>query len=104
MAAVKELDKLAPYGEGNQPPVFTSRGLQIESMRQVGSDGKHLKMKVRKGDISLEVIGFGFGHLYNQLAYDKTYDIAYNLEANLWEGFERVQLGLVDIKGGEQNS
>ncbi|MDI6732180.1 MAG: single-stranded-DNA-specific exonuclease RecJ [Candidatus Margulisbacteria bacterium] len=98
LALVKELDKLAPYGEGNQPPVFASYGLQIESMRQVGSGGKHLKLKLKKDNASLDVIGFGFGHLYNQLSYDRLYDFAYNLEANLWEGFERVQLGLVDVK------
>jgi len=100
LAFVKELDKLAPFGEGNQPPVFASRGLQIESMRQVGKSDKHLKLKLKKDKASLDVIGFGFGHLFNQLAYDKLYDFAYNLEANLWEGFERVQLGLVDVREG----
>jgi single-stranded-DNA-specific exonuclease len=95
---VKELDKLAPFGEGNPTPVFMSRGLKIVEMRKVGPDGRHFKAKMTDGKVNLEIIAFRRGDFADKLSYGTTYDIAYELSANEWNGFENVQLNLVDIK------
>lgn len=95
---VKELDKLAPFGEGNPTPVFMSCGLKIVEMRKVGPDGRHFKAKMTDGNVNLEIIAFRKGDFADKLSYNDTYDIAYELSANEWNGFETVQLGLVDIK------
>ena len=52
--------------------------------------------------MTLEIISFGQGDLADKLEYNKKYDLAYELEANEWNGFETAQLNLVDIK--ESNS
>ena len=39
--------------------------------------------------------------LKKKLTYSKNYDIVYNLESNEWNGFERIQLNLIDIKEAE---
>lgn len=98
LSLIKELEKIGPHGEGNTTPVYMSRNLQILDLRKVGSAGKHLKAKFSNGNISLETVGFGLGYLVNQLSYDKSYDIAYELSANEWNGFEMAQLSLVDIR------
>lgn len=95
---IKELDVFDPHGEANPPPVFMSRKLKIYDMRQVGADGKHLKIKFMDNEITLDAIGFGLGHFADKLSYDNVYDVAYRLEANEWNGFETAQLCLLDIR------
>ncbi|OGC24918.1 single-stranded-DNA-specific exonuclease RecJ [candidate division WOR-1 bacterium RIFOXYB2_FULL_42_35] len=98
MSLAKELSVLGPYGEGNRVPIFVTKGMKIESMRAVGADGRHLKAKFAKEGNSFDSIGFGLGEKAAELNYNNMYDIAYRLETNLWNGFESVQLSLVDIK------
>jgi single-stranded-DNA-specific exonuclease len=91
---IKELDVLAPHGEGNPTPTFFSKGINFNDLKTVGAEGRHLKAKVS----NIDMIAFGFGNLIDQLSLEKKYDIAYHLNANEWNGFEVAQLSLVDIK------
>lgn len=100
LALVKELSLLDPHGEGNPAPVFVSRGMQVTEVRQVGAKKKHLKLKIGRGPVVLDVIGFGWGDLRLNVGYN--YDVAYELQANEWNGFETVQLSLIDIKEAEK--
>lgn len=94
----KEIELLGPFGEGNEVPLFLTRGAKLESFRAVGKEGKHLKAKFAKDGSSFDTIGFGLGEKAAQLNYNSKYDLAYRLETNKWNGFENVQLSLVDIK------
>ncbi|MFC1571669.1 single-stranded-DNA-specific exonuclease RecJ [Candidatus Margulisiibacteriota bacterium] len=96
MSLAKELEVLAPFGEGNPAPIFISRNLSLFDCRQVGKEGKHLKAKFTDGQINLDTIGFGLGEL--SLSSENKYDIAYKLETNEWNGFETVQLSLVEVR------
>jgi hypothetical protein len=69
----------------------------------VGKDGKHLKAWFSKEGINLESIGFGLGENNSpHLSVGNYYDIVFNLESNEWNGFESVQLSLIDVRRGEQ--
>lgn len=98
LSLIKELERLAPFGEGNPAPVFMLRGLCLSNFKKVGSDGKHLKAWFARDGINLETIGFGLGNLAGKLDYQKVYDIAVNLESNEYNGFETAQLSLVDVR------
>lgn len=93
----KEIDLLAPFGEGNQVPVFMAKEMKLEDSRVVGKEGKHLKAKFN----GIDAIGFCLGHLVPSLSLSKRYDLLYNLECNEWNGFERVQLNLLDVRESE---
>jgi single-stranded-DNA-specific exonuclease len=95
---IKELERMAPFGEGNQAPLFMIGGLALLEHKTVGKEGKHLKAWFGEGGTRLETIGFGFGALAGKLDYNKRYDLAVNLESNEYNGFESVQLSLVDIR------
>jgi single-stranded-DNA-specific exonuclease len=95
---IKELSILGPHGEGNPRPVFMTKNLKLDDFRLVGKDKRHLKMKLSKNGQSLETIGFDFGAITNDLKLDATYDLAYQLETNEWDGFETAQLRLLDIR------
>ncbi|MFA6466424.1 MAG: hypothetical protein WCV71_01025 [Patescibacteria group bacterium] len=80
----------------NPEPLFISSGLAITSIRQVGNDGKHLKLEVSKGNKKKGAIAFGLGNVKLELG-DKI-DIVYNLSINQWNGNREIQLMIKDIK------
>lgn len=47
--SVSQVDFLAPFGNGNQSPLFMARNLQITAVFPV-SDGKHVRIKMRQGN------------------------------------------------------
>jgi len=53
---IKELQMLEPLGNGNEEPFFGSKGLEVINPRIVGNN--HLKMRLKQGGQSLDVIGF----------------------------------------------
>ena len=47
---VSWLQRFAPFGEGNPIPTFMSRDVLISDARRVGTDGAHLRLKLRCGN------------------------------------------------------
>lgn len=95
----QKISALAPFGEGNPQPVFASE-VQIVEAQMVGSDNKHLKLRLTSplSHLTFEAIGFGMGSVYSQLSPEKPVRIAYSLSLDKWNGHERLQLKLKDIK------
>ena len=58
--AVKELEKLEPFGEANEMPIFLIRNLKIESIRAI-TDGAHLKLRLKDENMQIDAIGFHLG-------------------------------------------
>lgn len=92
------LEMFSPFGPMNMRPVFLTRNLEVVGQPyKVGKN--HLKMKVRKGDTVIDVIGFGFGELVRPLSMRAgTIDMAYVIEYNHWNGVARIQLRVKDIR------
>jgi single-stranded-DNA-specific exonuclease len=100
--AVRELDRLHPFGAGNPEPVFVVRNLAMLDMRVVG-DG-HLKLTVRQqGSIPFESIGFRLGDLLTHRGLSRTasIDLAFMPELNRWNGFDRIQLRIKDLRAAQ---
>lgn len=98
LSLAAELEKLSPFGEGNPPPLWLTKGLRLDDFRTVGKQGKHLKAWFTKERQHLEVIGFGFGHLAEILDRSRRYDLVFHLDTYKYQGNESVQLTLVDLK------
>ena len=89
----KVVSKLAPFGQGNQAPVFLSEKVKVMDSRIVGGGGKHLKLKLRDGQILWDAIAFDLGD--RELS---TYlDIVYNLETDHWNGRDQLRLNVLDF-------
>jgi len=95
---VHELARLGPFGAGNPEPTLVLRKLRIVSARVVGTN--HLKLAVaRNGGALLDAIGFRMGPLDSYgLSPSDHVDLACVLEINAWNGTERVQLRLKDLR------
>jgi len=96
---VDKLNNFEPFGEGNNTPKFVSYGLEVNDLKKVGNEGKHLRMMVEKNGCQKKIIAFGFGKtIGNELMIGDTIDIVYEISINEWNGNRELQLKLVDIK------
>ena len=93
---VEHLQQLEPVGTDNPPPLFMSRHLTVRNVRTVGAEGQHLKLSLYDGRTTREAIGFGLGALIGGLP--NSVDAVYALELNDWNGEERLQLRLEDLR------
>ena len=101
-AAVRELDRLGPFGMGNPEPTLVFRDLRISSVRIVGNN--HLKLLVRgsRGP-TLTAFGYRMGAL-PEFSPSEPVDVACSLEVNTWNGTEGVQLRLKDLRSSASNT
>ncbi len=94
MQTLRHMEALSPYGSGNPEPIFCSHALQVFDSRVVGE--RHLKLRVKQEGTVLEAIGFG---LSDRLPLQgESIDMAFTPEINEWQGYERIQLKIVDFK------
>ena len=93
-----EIGSLHPFGAGNPEPMFAGRRLEIMNARVVGE--KHLKMTLRQGrSPAFDGIGFGMKSLEAQgLSLRTPVDVAFTPEWNHWNGEDRIQLRIRDMR------
>lgn len=94
-----DLQKCAPFGEGNRQPVFATKEVKVIGADTMGSTGSHLRLTVVPPEGGMHrMVGFGFGHLAKQLKPGNTIDVAYEVEVNEWNGKRELQFRIVDVK------
>ncbi len=57
---IRWLGQLQPHGMGNPDPVLLSRSVTAVEARPVGEDGRHLRLKLRDGNVVWPAIAFGW--------------------------------------------
>lgn len=90
------LERFAPFGPENNRPIFVTRGVNVASYPyNVGRN--HLKLKVVKDGITLDLIGYNLGDYLTLLKKNSVVDIAYTLEYNRFGNKTAIQGKLRDI-------
>jgi len=90
---LNQLTEFEPTGVDNPQPLLASKNISVSDIRTVGK-GKHLKFKTN----GLDAIAFSKGDLEGQIHDGQKVDLAYSLELDTYNGFEKVQLKVKDIK------
>ena len=96
---VQEFGLLEPFGCGNPEPLIGSKGLEVVSPRIAGE--KHLKMRLKKGPLSLDAIGFNMGGLLEELPRMLSgliVDAVFIPAMNDWNGGRYLQLIIKAIR------
>jgi len=95
---MREIEKLAPFGQGNPEPRLGARGLEVVSSRIVGNN--HLKFRLRQGrDTVLDAIAFNKGALLgNQVRDGARLAAVFTPRLNAWNGATSVELEIRDVK------
>ncbi len=93
-----ELEQLHPYGVGNPEPMFLGENVQVLEQRVVGEN--HLKLVVRQGrSVPFDCIGFRMGLMdHFQKLQGRMVDMVFIPEINRWQGMDRIQLRIRDMK------
>lgn len=95
---VEAVESFSPFGPQNMKPVFLTRNCEIVGRPQVVGRN-HLKMRVRKGDATIDLIGYGFGGMAQQLMGEGCLiDLVYVVEFNTYNNITRLQIRLRDLK------
>jgi single-stranded-DNA-specific exonuclease len=97
----EDLEKLKPFGEGNDEPVFLIRGLTVREKRIVGNGNKHVKLFLTSSSGSpkiFEAISFNSYEKYLEIVAGNKVDILCNIQKDEWNGNKKVQLMLIDLK------
>jgi len=92
------INQMAPFGPQNLQPTLCTRRVFVKNPPRLLKD-VHLKLMIYQAGTSggFEAIGFGMGHLADQLKPNQPFDIAYHLEQNEFQGNKTLQLNLKDI-------
>ncbi|MFN5320526.1 MAG: single-stranded-DNA-specific exonuclease RecJ [Planctomycetota bacterium] len=98
---VQQLEKLAPFGQENPRPVICATGVQlVEPPKKMGSDGRHLALRVSQDRTKLRAVGFGKADWSEQLGAGEgqLFDFAFKPVINDFNGMRRVELQLIDFR------
>jgi single-stranded-DNA-specific exonuclease len=94
-----EINRLAPFGNGNPQPQFLSRQLTVVEDRRLGREGAHRKLTVRQKDgPALSVVWFNGADAELPA---QPLDLAYTLNINEYKGERSLQLMFVDVRAAQ---
>ncbi len=97
LESVREIAKMAPFGESNPNPHFGYMSMRISDIKTL-SGGKHLKLKLSDAGFCTEAIGFNYGELAEQYCVGDAVDVVFTPDINVWNGTEKLQFNIRDIK------
>lgn len=98
------IDRLAPFGYGNQQPLLMTRRLHVcGSARLVGRDHLKVRFVPDGGGQVVGAIGFRMAGRLDELSRQPLWDVAYCLERNQWGDYPAtLQMNLKDIRPSQR--
>ena len=94
---IRDIARLAPFGQKNKMPVFSCRNLKVMSVSTL-KDNKHLKLSLSDGNVTLDALYFGGGDRRDEIVLGDKIDIACTLNVNAFMGNIKIQYMIVDFK------
>lgn len=95
----QDMRALEPFGAGNQRPIFVTRGFRVLSEPQIIKE-QHLKLRVAGADNRpIEAIWWrGVEEVERTPQVNEPIELAYEFEANRWQGDIKLQLNVRDMR------
>lgn len=96
---VKQIEMLAPFGEGNPRPTLCATDVQLAGPPQrMGGGDRHLSLRLKHQRTTLRAVAFGKAEWADDLEQTERVDVAFRPVINDFRGFAKVELQLVDWK------
>ena len=101
LALYQEIDRLQPWGIGNDFPVFWTANVRVIEQKVVGKH--HLKLSLAQSDEHevIRAIAWRWGDYF---PLPPRLDIAYKLRENIWNGNTSIELEIVGARLSESSS
>ncbi len=94
-----ELEKLKPFGQENEKPIFMTKNLLILDFVTMGADNQHLKLRLKSEKSKvISALAFSQAEKWQDIKIGDIIDMAYYAEINNFNGKREVQLKIIDIK------
>lgn len=93
---VEAVNQLAPFGPGNERPVFATRDLGLASSAVIGRTREHRRTVVRDAEERQQVVMWW--QSADQPAPEGRFDLAYTLSISAFRGERNVQLAWLDAR------
>jgi single-stranded-DNA-specific exonuclease len=97
IAVIEEMELLQPFGMANPVPRFIVGDVELQEVRKMGRDQKHLRLTMQQGNSRLEAVAFGQGDLADLLTIGASMNVIGELSINEWNGSRKLQLMLHDL-------
>jgi single-stranded-DNA-specific exonuclease len=97
---VSQIQRLAPFGHGNQRPTLCASGVRIVGApRRMGGAGRHLSVDLEQAGVRLRAVAFGAGDREEELRrLDGPIEVAFRPVINTFRGYRSVEMHLADWK------
>jgi len=97
---VKLVDLMEPFGEGNPPLMFLTRGMRVTHCELIGrKELTHLKLLLEAGSIKWPAVYWNAAPRFPaEFTIGDTVDVVYRLGRNSYGGGENLQLTVVDLE------
>lgn len=96
------IEQFAPFGIGNEKPVFLLRNISGIQWSFLGKDQKHIQGRIISPSGEFRIIKFFSEELISNLEAQWSYDIVFQLSQNIWREKKTLQLNLIDLKKSEK--
>jgi single-stranded-DNA-specific exonuclease len=97
---LRDIERMAPFGQGNPEPRLGAKGIEVTSLRTVGANNQHLKMRLRQrtgGFFTAIAYGKG-GALGDLLRSGSRIAAVFTPRFNTWNDTTNIELEIKDVK------
>lgn len=98
LSIIDDLEELAPFGTGNETPVFGVPAARLLYVNTMGKDRSHLKLTLGTPGRELQAIMWGGAHRSGELTGATHVDVCGKLSVNEFQGKRSLQIFMEDFR------
>jgi single-stranded-DNA-specific exonuclease len=97
---LSNIERMAPFGQGNPEPRLGAKGIEVTSLRTVGANNQHLKMRLRQrtGGFFTAIAYGKEGALGDLLRSGNRIAAVFTPRFNTWSDTTNIELEIKDVK------
>ena len=92
------LEHFEPYGQKNPKPVFSICAANAKNIRQIGKEGRHIKMSIEKDGFSVEALWFNHDFIPDP---EQKIDLIFSVNKNNFRGSITPELVIKELRLAE---
>jgi len=96
---LETLDKLEPFGQNNEPPIFAMFDVNLDEFKLIGKEQNHARFVFLKDDKKFQAVKWNENEI--QIPIGARCDIAFYPRLNEFNGTQSIQLEIIDIYSEE---
>lgn len=102
LQTIEQLQRLAPFGQGNASPQFVLSDVSVNDLRLLGKEQQHLKLIVSQSVgntiYTMDAIGFSMSEAARYISPHARLDVLGEITINEWNGLRKPQLRIHDMR------